>query len=598
MINYSLIHVDFKMGVTLVSVIDIRDFGARPDTGEDATLAVVRAIERCKAAERPRLVFPKGVYHFRPDQAVEKQLYIPNHDQDKNRRIAFYVSGFEGLEIDGQGSEFVFHGLITPFAIEHCRDVRLTGFSVDWERPMLSQGKVVAAGDRSFDVSLPDEYRFEVEDGRIVFEGEGWREPCHGLIEMDPITGSVAFGSGDDLNYGHYANLRVEAVSPGIVRYREANLRLPKVGNELVFQCGARDCPGIYANESADIRLDAIEIRHAIGMGVIAQRCENVGLADVRVKPKAGSGRRFSALADATHFVSCRGLITLEDCRFENQMDDPCNVHAIYAPIHEKVSSDAALIRLAHPQQRGARVLAAGERVRFVRGHSLLPYFEAAAKEVLPLNPEFALVTFDRELPEDLAVGDAVENADWVPDLVVRRCVARGNRARGFLITTGGRVLLERNVISAPGAGVKISGDANHWFESGAVRDVTIRDNDFADCNTSYPQWGKAAIDIDPEIRNPGMQAERYHAGIRIVGNRFKGCHPAIVDAIAVDGLDILDNVAERSGEYPATKADSIAVRASDCSNVMLSGNRCSADRAFGLIDSRLVSFHDFGVPV
>ena len=66
--------------------------------------------------------------------------------------------------------------------------------------------------------------------------------------------------------------------------------------------------------------------------------------------------------------------------------------------------------------------------------------------------------------------------------------------------------MVEDNHFHNPGAAILIAGDANYWFEAGAVRDVTIRNNHFDNCN--YGVWGQACIEISPEIE-PANRAGR-----------------------------------------------------------------------------------------
>ena len=55
-------------------------------------------------------VFESGTYHFYPDYAVEKTLYISNHDEDVPKRIAFDFSGWRKVR-SGRGSGLsVSHG--------------------------------------------------------------------------------------------------------------------------------------------------------------------------------------------------------------------------------------------------------------------------------------------------------------------------------------------------------------------------------------------------------------------------------------------------------------------------------------------------------
>lgn len=590
---------------TMQTVVNMEKFGLIASSDEDAvpqaggrvgssavvdsTLAVARALEYCRDLEHPVLVFPKGRYHFWPDRAFEQQLFISNHDQEKLRRAAFPLIWFDSITIDGQGSEFIFHGYITPFIVDHSRHVVLRNFSIDWEQPFLFQGTVVDVGQLSFDVKLDEPYAYEIVNRKLIFEGEGWKQPAKGLIEMDPVTQAPAYGSGDSLNYGHFAKLEVEEAVAGTVRFVGPMKRKPNPGGVIIIQCGKRDAPGIFVKDSEDVQVQAVNVYHAVGMGLIAQKSADIRLNRFNVMRRPGSDRLFSTLADATHFVYCRGTIEMEDCLFENQMDDPSNVHGIYAQVAEKLADHTVLVKLVHFQQVGVEVASPGDVMEFVDNESLAAYDRLTVKAVKRLNSQYTSITFDRPLPGTMKEKDVLENVSWAADFTVRRCTVRGNRARGFLITTRGKVLLEHNTISTPGTGIKISGDANYWFESGAVRDVTIRHNTFVDCNYCYPQWGKAVIDIDPEIKDPARFDVCYHRNIRIEHNTFRTFNPAIVRGHSVDGLTFRGNTIERTETYPATEDELHAVHLTVCENVVMEGNVYVHGPATALIGSERV---------
>ena len=82
-------------------------------------------------------------------------------------------------------------------------------------------------------------------------------------------------------------------------------------------------------------------------------------------------------------------------------------------------------------------------------------------------------------------------------------------------------------------SGILIADDARSWFESGRVRDVTIRNNNFMEC-------GGPVILISPENdRNEGY----VHRNIAITNNRFQLTGTNAIFAKSVDGLKITDNL-------------------------------------------------------
>ncbi|MEH7014333.1 hypothetical protein V7087_26580 [Neobacillus niacini] len=561
-------------------IVSVEQFGVKPEPGHDNTFALRKALDYCKGLDVATLVFPEGCYHFWPDQAVEKTLFISNHDQEGIRRIAFLLSEINEFTIDGQGSEFIFHGPMIPFFIDHCRNTRIQNVIIDWDEPMFGQGVVTSVGDDSFDVKIHGETTFKVEDNNLWFAFGGKQERVWGINEFDPRTKAPAYQSGDKLSWGSYNHIRVKSTESGSVMFYGEKIQKPKVGNVVIMRFGRRENPAFFLKDGENIHLNSVDVYHAPGMGLIAQKCTNISLDHFNVQLKPGGERFVTATADATHFVYCRGKISMNHCLFENQLDDPCNVHGIYARIAEKKNKHQLLVELVHGMAKGIEIASPGDILGFVSRESLLTYANVKAAEVEMINKDYLLFTFEQPLPEMVQINDVIENLSWSSDLIVTNSVVRANRARGFLITTAGNVLLEHNQISAPGSGIKISGDANYWFESGAVKQIVIRNNEFLDCNYCCPDWGRAVIDIDPEIEHPEKYEGCFHRNIRIEGNQFSTFDTGIVYGRSIDGLVFTQNVIKKSNTYPPHQYMKHPIQLEASKNVTISDNRWMDDTA------------------
>jgi hypothetical protein len=75
------------------------------ENGEDATLMVIDALTKIKEKKAKKIVFAKGTYHFNPDFASEKYVFVSNNDEGL-KRFVFDLSDFQNLEIDGKGLLF------------------------------------------------------------------------------------------------------------------------------------------------------------------------------------------------------------------------------------------------------------------------------------------------------------------------------------------------------------------------------------------------------------------------------------------------------------------------------------------------------------
>ncbi len=523
-------------------------------------------------AEGDIIRFEPGEYHFYPDCAFEKYCYISNNRHGL-KRIVFPLLGKKNVTLDGCGATFLFHGEVIPFAVEDSENITLKNFTVDWVRPFYSQGEVIRADEDGITVEIDRElYPYRVENNRIVFEGEGWESALtEGVFEMDSTTRAPAYLSGDSIGLGFPAHLDVDDAGPGRVRLTDPFPKVPTIGNLLIFRHYMRCCPGVFLHQSKQVLMENVTLHHAGGMGVIGQFCDTVTVKRCRVTPAAG--RIFSVMVDATHFVNCRGKITLQDSRFEGQLDDPCNVHGINTRVKCRLDSRTVITELVHEEQHGVEIAFPGDRIHFSDNQTLLSYAEGEVASVERINAQFSKVTFKEDLPEQLVEKHALENMSWTPDLHITGCTCRNNRARGYLISTPGNVIVENNRIESSGAGIKISGDANYWFESGAVRDVLIRNNEFGDCCFGAPEWGRAVIDIDPEISNPWKNPQCFHQNIRIEENRFFTFDIGILFARSVDGISFKNNTVRRTDTYEPIGRATTALTFEACRHIDVADN-------------------------
>lgn len=561
-------------------VVNVADYGVLPD-GRDCTRALKHALAACRVRGMKRLVFPAGRYEFHAEHADEAYLYVSNNDEGL-KRIAFPLTGLHDLTLDGQGSEFVFHGFITPFVIQDCANLVFENFSVDFERTFHSEGIIVAVHDEGMDVRIPPEFPYKVHNGLLIFmrrddDGGPLTSVSKGevygsghLLEFDTAKRETAYMARDYFFNGTscYAakdlgERTVRLLVPGLVG---------QLGNTLVFGPDHRKHPGFVITSSRDVGFENITLHHAGGMGIVGQLSHNIRVDRCKVTPSRG--RMLSTTADATHFVNCTGYIELTNNLFENQKDDATNIHGTYVQITEIAAPNQAIVRLMHRQQHGFEFLGPGVEVEFVHGKSMITLGTATVTAATRVNKEFTQVVFDRALPADVVVGDALAGLHDYPAVKISGNIIRNNRARGMLLNCRGKTVVEHNHFHTPGAAILFEGDSFFWFEQGGVRDCVIRHNVFENC--LFGVWGKAVIDVKAGILERKDES-RYNQNILVEHNTFKifGA-PSLLHAYCVNGLTWRDNRVEQTTAYPATGKPAKRFDVSHCDNVVIDGEACT----------------------
>lgn len=552
------------------------DFGIRPDVEEDQSEAMRKAIQALREAPGSTLRLAKGTYHFRHTGAIRRHFHISNHDQPKWHPVSIPFVDLRGATLDGQGSLFLFHGEVQPVLIMDSENVTLRGIGIDYAIPHHAQGILAKVGADAYEIEVDRTlYPHELRNGWLVFKGDGWEASGgQGGIVFDGKTREIVAGTSDY----HYGGKLTE-LAPGRYRVERDLLRSGiKAGDVITFrQGGQRPHPAVTIYRAKDTTLVDSPIHASHGMGLLAQRSENIRLAGGGVFPRKPTGRYFSTGADATHFSNCRGLVLSENGLYEGMMDDAINVHATCLRIEDKPDARTLRCRYVHGQSIGFETFLPGETLRFIQAKWLAPRDPRKVTSVRKLSCTELLLTLDADIPADLGKGDAVENADWFPEVVFRGNTVRHNRARGTLFTTPKRVLVENNTFDTiAGSAILLAGDANGWYESGACHDTLIRGNTFRNNLTSRFQFTEAVISIYPEVPDLAGQKERYHRKVRIENNTFDTFDVPLVFAMSTDGLSFTGNTVTYNDRYPSWNKPPFIFRY--CGNTRVKGNTVTRD--------------------
>ena len=544
-------------------------FGIVPNTGEDMTKAVadaVAAIGAERGGKPATLLFENGEYDFYPDSANIREYYISNHDQDNPKHVAVVLEGLKNFRIAGRdhkdgGACFMMNGRMLPIAMVGCENCTIENVQIDTRVPQITQVEVlendIENGSITYRMAPYANYR--IVNGRLVTYGSNWElVPCAG-IAFDGKTGHLVYNT-SDIWVG--VNDVVE-VEPQVIRapWRDARL-VP--GTVIAMRSYARPTPGIFVSNCKGAALECVNVHYAEGMGLLAQTCENIELSNFCVTPREGSGRYFTTQADATHFSGCKGLINSVNGLYSGMMDDAINVHGTYLRVVQRLDDNTLVGRYMHAQAYGFYWGGTGDSVQFVRsdvmeitGGNRVVYIEPYDKEQLAGCKEFK-IKFEKPLPADIANGNyGIENLEWTPEVYFAGNTIRNNRARGALFSTPKSTLVENNLFDhTSGTAILLCGDCNGWFETGACRDVVIRNNRFVNALTSMFQFTNGIISIYPEIPDLASQTKYFHGGdgkgVVIEDNVFETFDAPIVYAKSLDGLVFRGNrIIQNNGYEP-----------------------------------------------
>ena len=545
------------------ATLSFTDFGAEPDTRENASIYAQKLISRLQErtdTNHVTVTFPKGTYYFYEDSAFVREYYISNHDQDNPKKVGFALENLSNITIDGQGSEFIFHGRMVPVSLLNSENITLKNFSIDFEVPALRQLNVLEVNKESDEI-VAEIYpggNYRIDNGKLIFVGETY--------EIAPVV-TMSFREDKRLTYLRrdlsFNPQSVTEKSPNILSLKgwdQVNETSP--GERFVLRSYYRPTPGIFISECVDTRLENVTVHYAEGMGLLAQMSENITLEGFNVSLRGEDDPRyFTTQADATHFSACKGVIISKNGLYEAMADDAINVHGTYLRITKRVDDHTLRARYMHPQAWGFKWGEEGDQVQFVESEKmeLVDSSNNTIQSIKAIDKpnEFGAkefeITFSESLPEEISEEGkyGIENLTWTPEVTFSDNTVRNNRARGALFSTPKRVVCENNLFDhTHGTAILLCGDCNGWFETGACREVIIRNNHFVNALTANYQFTNAVISIYPEIPNLKGQEKFFHSGIVIEDNTFEMFDSPIVYAKSTDGLIFRNNTIVKNEEF------------------------------------------------
>lgn len=497
--------------VSAKNIVNVRDFGAVPDDGKDDTKALRKAAAYCRENPGTQLVIPPGVYRLKDKdaEALEQKAMsgkFGNKIQDSiYRPYRPYVkgldfSGAEDLSISAEGAKLMCEGWMEPISFVNCRNVELSGLSIDYKRQPYSYGTITNINDKYFDVRFSDDRR--IEETTPFLRATFWMKDKNRLYPH-----SIYFPKKEILGNNL---VRIHHSIPG-----ELNGTIFGVIHSFHFR------PAVLLLESENILLRDVTIHSQPGMGIVGFDSKDITLQQVAIVP--APGKYFSTNTDATHFACCEGLLRLDGCRFQAQGDDATNVHGYYQTI-TKASGNKATIKVMAETFTHAQVLDkpnTGDILELVEISTLKPVRNYTVKDVVPRETDFETdVTLSEELPEDFQ-NYYLSNVTKLPKLEFVNCVVNSHLARGILVKTRD-VLVDNNIFMyCTGTAVHVGAEAN-WHESSHAKDVRISNNVMIGCGSGDGGKGNAA-GIAVIIEAKDLEGTYLHENIEIYNNSIVG---------------------------------------------------------------------------
>ena len=503
----------------------------------------------------------RKIYDIYPEDAKET---IPCWwssfvSDDQPLKAAFVFRKLENVTIDLGGAKLVFHGRILPFAVYDCSNITFRNFSIDYDRPFYTEGTILESGARSVVIQIPELFTYRIEGHDFIAMGETWE---HRLVAgdmlfrcMNPETGRPSSGTilgliGDKIYPWDNPPLPIHhlyADDLGNHCVRIWNLPesfRPPVGHILAMTHEDRRKTGFLLERDTDTVIEHVRLYHVGAMGLTANLCHNISVNDYSMFPdKDCPNRHITINADGFHAFHCTGLMKIENCRFENLLDDAVNIHGNYLVCISNPDSKTLITKNRPAGIKGMEYFLPGDSMVAYRKNTK----EIRAKGIIdsaaysPGDKSVIKIILKNELTERVEPGDFIENLR-MPDIEIRNC--RTNAAGGFRISSGKHVLIEECQFETEGFSILFSGDMDYWYENTGVKDVTIHNCTFERCGS--PLQTECGF-------QPTAAAPYYHENIHFLDNTVHAPIQAVMNMKDVNGIELRGNriTGLREGQLP-----------------------------------------------
>ena len=530
----------------------------------DMTPKIQNAIEEAKSynGKSVTIELQNANYNIYRKSSSHQLYYISNttsekENPDQTKHIGLWLKGLKNITIDGKGAHLITHGEITSFVIDGCENVTLKNFTITAADPTVPELTVTEVGDRHMTVRIHPQSKYFIKDGKLSFVGDSWT-----------LSESIAqsYDREKDITWRSWSPLhglqKAIELEPNLLRFNYD--KKPQAIPGMVFQMrdSYRDEACGLIQYSKNVTLENVHLAFLGNFGLVGQMSENITYRHLTFAPEAESGRTCAGFVDFVQMSGCKGKILIENSRFPGAQDDLINIHGTHLAVTEFLSSNEVVVKYMHPQTFGFQSFLPGNEVEFIDPYSLLPLASFKVKKSEMKSAREIIVTLNKPVPDAIREKTelVIENVTYTPEVIIRNNFFSRIPSRGLLVSTRRKILIENNTFfRMQMSGILIADDARSWFESGMVRDVTIRNNNFIECN-------EPVILIAPEnSRNEGC----VHRNITITNNRFKLIGKDAVSARSVDGIKINRNLFL----YPEVANIEELITTTDCQNVIIKDN-------------------------
>lgn len=528
------------------NILSVVDYGAVPDSDQDATDAIEKAIG--KAQKGDTILFPKGTYRISSVITVAKKGITLLGEEALLLQV-----GYDNTSTSYQSQAGFFYVI--------GEDITIKGFDFDYEDHVNVSGLVteVNSEESYFVVNLFDEF--------LDITGEEYFNYVYSHDADGAVNGHVA-GDGGGIKFTYLGEGKVK-----VWYAATAQLDRLQVGEGMTLRLANSTAPLFSVQGAVNTVFEDCTVYQGNMVWYVATRGENITFNRCRVTQREGSQQLMVTNTDIIHVDTLVGKLIVKDCQFDCLGDDALNVHTRAGKILDLPSeSDPGTFTMVNAWNEGSIESywgKAGDTLEFYDKDTLL------LKGTAKLESLYGTMLTVDQLPEGVNVGDAVANISVMPAVEVTGTTISRGRARGLLLQTRNVKVENCNINRMSSSAILLACDYARWFEMGPSANIYIANNTVEKCSIVGGTYGgivvKASHDTGADDYPAGV-----HNNIEITGNTIKNSGGSGIFVSATKGLTITNNTITNAVPFSGVYTSSTdAITLVNCEDVTLKDNVC-----------------------
>lgn len=536
------------LDVGTAETVDVCDFGAIPDDGENDWEAIRQAFDYVQQkGGNVRLTFTPGSYRLAPTTV-------------SNRTHCFSLTGVQNFVIDFRHAELVIEDpTIGLLNLKNCLNGVVRHAVVDYDPLPFTQGRIESPnGGEGYLIYRIDEGFPELDADHLVQAPTCW------ATVKDPVNPPMLKNGAKNLiPFRDVGGKRWEKLSDGTYRvYVVPNYYALQIGDPMVVIGRYNGRPSFTITDCERVTFDGNTLYAGPAGGYGIKQSPETNIVNARILCK--EGRLLSQNADCVHANASRIGPWIESCIFEGQCDDAINLKTQMLKILQAVSANTFLLS---DEPRLADVLCLfnprdGELLGEAR---VLSAVSVSGGMLVKLDKNFSGLRIGDTADCDMFFNDYCSNESFV----IRNNIFRHSRRYGMLIqATHGRI--ENNEFNGlSSSGIVLQNSAS-WPEGFVPYNVLISGNLINGCgfDNTYLQEDLSPIAIRTmtylEMTSAGYVPPEWKGvrNIEVSNNTVRTESASGISVWDADGITFQNNRIESTGETP--------IRTERCTNVVM----------------------------